>query len=51
MAPYMNPGKPNLMGSPVTHATGMLGAVLGPSGHRREHPPDRPLGSRPTRSR
>jgi len=28
--PYMNPGKPNLMGSPVTHATGMLGAVLGP---------------------
>ena len=30
MAPYMNPGKPNLMGSPVTHATGMLGAVLGP---------------------
>jgi acyl-CoA synthetase len=30
MAPYMNPGKPNLMGSPVTHATGMLGGVLGP---------------------
>jgi len=30
MGPYMNPGKPNLMGSPVTHATGMLGAVLGP---------------------
>jgi acyl-CoA synthetase len=30
MAAYMNPGKPNLMGSPVTHATGMLGAVLGP---------------------
>jgi acyl-CoA synthetase (AMP-forming)/AMP-acid ligase II len=30
MAPYMTPGKPNLMGSPVTHATGMLGAVLGP---------------------
>jgi acyl-CoA synthetase len=30
MAPYINPGKPNLMGSPVTHATGMLGAVLGP---------------------
>jgi acyl-CoA synthetase (AMP-forming)/AMP-acid ligase II len=26
----MTPGKPNLMGSPVTHATGMLGAVLGP---------------------
>ncbi len=30
MADYMTPGKPNLMGSPVTHATGMLGAVLGP---------------------
>jgi len=30
MADWMNPGKPNLMGSPVTHATGMLGAVLGP---------------------
>ena len=30
MAPYMTPGKPILMGSPVTHATGMLGAVLGP---------------------
>jgi len=30
MAPWMTPGKPNLMGSPVTHATGMLGAVLGP---------------------
>lgn len=30
MAPYMNPGKPILMGSPVAHATGMLGAVLGP---------------------
>jgi acyl-CoA synthetase len=30
MAAYMNPGKPSLMGSPVTHATGMLGAVLGP---------------------
>ncbi len=30
MIPYMNKGKPNLMGSPVTHATGMLGAVLGP---------------------
>src|SRR4029453_360133 len=30
MAGYMTPGKPNLMGSPVTHATGMLGAVLGP---------------------
>lgn len=30
IARWMNPGKPNLMGSPVTHATGMLGAVLGP---------------------
>jgi acyl-CoA synthetase len=30
MTGYMTPGKPNLMGSPVTHATGMLGAVLGP---------------------
>ena len=30
MAPYMTPGEPKLMGSPVTHATGMLGAVLGP---------------------
>jgi acyl-CoA synthetase (AMP-forming)/AMP-acid ligase II len=30
MKAYMTPGKPNLMGSPVTHATGMLGAVLGP---------------------
>ncbi len=30
MAGYMMPGKPKLMGSPVTHATGMLGAVLGP---------------------
>ena len=30
MAAYMMPGKPKLMGSPVTHATGMLGAVLGP---------------------
>ena len=28
MAPWM--GEPNLMGSPVTHATGMLGAVLAP---------------------
>src|SRR6185503_12263571 len=27
---WMLPGKPKLMGSPVTHATGMLGAVLGP---------------------
>ena len=30
MADYMMPEKPRLMGSPVTHATGMLGAVLGP---------------------
>jgi acyl-CoA synthetase (AMP-forming)/AMP-acid ligase II len=27
---WIAPGAPNLMGSPVTHATGMLGAVLGP---------------------
>ena len=27
---WVTPGEPNLMGSPVTHATGMLGAVLGP---------------------
>jgi acyl-CoA synthetase (AMP-forming)/AMP-acid ligase II len=30
MQDWITPGKPNLMGSPVTHATGMLGAVLGP---------------------
>jgi acyl-CoA synthetase (AMP-forming)/AMP-acid ligase II len=30
MAEYMIRGRPKLMGSPVTHATGMLGAVLGP---------------------
>lgn len=30
MAGMMRPGSPSLMGSPVTHATGMLGAVLGP---------------------
>jgi acyl-CoA synthetase len=30
MADYMVAGRPKLMGSPVTHATGMLGAVLGP---------------------
>jgi acyl-CoA synthetase (AMP-forming)/AMP-acid ligase II len=30
MADYMIKGSPKLMGSPVTHATGMLGAVLGP---------------------
>jgi len=30
MEAYMMPGRPKLMGSPVTHATGMLGAVLGP---------------------
>jgi acyl-CoA synthetase (AMP-forming)/AMP-acid ligase II len=29
MKSWITPGKPNLMGSPVTHATGMLG-VLGP---------------------
>jgi acyl-CoA synthetase len=27
---WITPGAPNLMGSPVTHATGMLGAVLTP---------------------
>lgn len=27
---WITPGRPNLMGSPVTHATGMIGAVLGP---------------------
>lgn len=30
IASWITPGHPNLMGSPVTHATGMLGAVLGP---------------------
>ncbi len=30
MADWITPGRPNLMGSPVTHATGMIGAVLGP---------------------
>jgi len=30
MAGWITPGKPNLMGSPITHATGMIGAVLGP---------------------
>ncbi len=30
MRPWITPGMPVLMGSPVTHATGMLGAVLGP---------------------
>ena len=30
MRPWITPGAPNLMGSPVTHATGMLGAVLAP---------------------
>jgi acyl-CoA synthetase (AMP-forming)/AMP-acid ligase II len=29
MKAWVNPGRPNLIGSPVTHATGMLG-VLGP---------------------
>ncbi|MGO9872802.1 MAG: AMP-binding protein [Acidimicrobiia bacterium] len=30
MRSWITPGSANLMGSPVTHATGMLGAVLGP---------------------
>ena len=30
MRTWITPEAPNLMGSPVTHATGMLGAVLGP---------------------
>src|SRR4029453_11713354 len=30
MEDWITPEKPNLMGSPVAHATGMLGAVLGP---------------------
>lgn len=30
MTGWITPGKSNLMASPVTHATGMLGAVLGP---------------------
>jgi acyl-CoA synthetase (AMP-forming)/AMP-acid ligase II len=30
MADYLTPGRSILMGSPVAHATGMLGAVLGP---------------------
>src|SRR5262249_17849960 len=30
IAAWIQPGKPLLMGSPVTHATGMLGAVLTP---------------------
>ena len=30
MGVWITPRHPNLMGSPVTHATGMLGAVLGP---------------------
>jgi acyl-CoA synthetase (AMP-forming)/AMP-acid ligase II len=30
ICPMITPGAPLLMGSPVTHATGMLGAVLGP---------------------
>jgi len=30
IVPWITPGAPNLMGSPVTHATGMLGAVLAP---------------------
>jgi acyl-CoA synthetase (AMP-forming)/AMP-acid ligase II len=31
MRPWITIGKPNLMGSPVTHATGMLGGVLSPT--------------------
>ena len=31
MRPWITPGSPNLMGSPVTHATGMLGGVLSPT--------------------
>jgi len=30
MKAWLTPGTPNLMGSPVAHATGMIGAVLGP---------------------
>jgi acyl-CoA synthetase (AMP-forming)/AMP-acid ligase II len=30
MKGWITPGNTNLMGSPVTHATGMIGAVLGP---------------------
>jgi acyl-CoA synthetase (AMP-forming)/AMP-acid ligase II len=30
MKDWITPDEPKLMGSPVTHATGMLGAVLGP---------------------
>jgi acyl-CoA synthetase len=30
MRAWITPGSPNLMASPVTHATGMLGAVLAP---------------------
>ena len=30
MKEWVTPGRPMLMGSPVTHSTGMLGAVLGP---------------------
>jgi acyl-CoA synthetase (AMP-forming)/AMP-acid ligase II len=30
MRDWITPGKPSLMGSPVAHATGMIGAVLGP---------------------
>ncbi len=30
MRSWITPGSPNLMGSPITHATGMLGAVLAP---------------------
>jgi len=30
MGQWLDPARPTLMGSPVAHATGMLGAVLGP---------------------
>ena len=30
MEQWLDPAKPTLMGSPVAHATGMIGAVLGP---------------------
>ncbi len=44
IAAWITPGKPLLMGSPVTHATGMLGAVLDAGDAGRGHPPDRPVG-------
>jgi acyl-CoA synthetase len=42
MRPWITPDHPNLMGSPVTHATGMLGAVLAPvEAHQDIHLIDR----------